>query len=1165
MFRIMRLLFGILFSLAAFEMAYADLVSLFDGKTLNGWKGNQTFWKVENGAITGESTAANPCKKTTYLVYTKKQVANFELIVSFRFLTKEGNSGIQYRSQIVPNTFQIQGYQADLETGNNYSGILYDQGRRGIVARRGQSMTIAANGKKSIKSLPSGELAQKSIKHGQWNEYKIVADGNTLSHYINGHKTVQVIDNDRKHSRGKGYIALQLHQGPAMKVQFKNIRLLELDHKEALPTPQWIWSSTLRNNQEVAFSKTLNIDQDPSHLELTYTCDNAASLYINGKLVSKNTDWQKPIVLKVGKYLVKGENKIRVVATNHDGPAGLLLQMGKWVKSDTSWIATVKGGKREKAVRVGMHGDAPWGQVFHKAEHANSEITSLPGFEVEELYSVDKPQGSWVAMAFDHEGKLYVSSQYGQLYRLTLKEGKVAKIESVKSPGKAQGLCWAYGSLYMSVATGKKGGVYRLTDTNKDGSFDKQEHIIPIKAGGEHGIHSIIKSNDGGLYFVAGNFIQIPQGARSINHNNWKEDVLLKHLLDPRGHANHVRAPGGFVMHFQPDGSDRKVVGSGMRNTYDIALSPDGSLFGYDADMEWDAGTPWYRPTRLIHITPGSEFGWRTGTSKWPEYFADSLPSVLDMGPGSPTGTVFGTHAKFPKRYREALYLLDWTFGRIYAVHLTPDGASYRAEKEVFVSGKPLPVSDAAIGPDGAMYFIVGGRRLNSKLYRISYNGKWMNEPVNKTPPPLTALLNQLLDKPDGGFVWKHLDHSDRRVRYTARVALEVMGNAPWMTLYMEETSPVKVIEASIALARLEKEYELLLKKISAIDFARLDETQKLACLRALSLCLSRNQSAINSSYIERIRKQLEVQFPAPSFHLNVELARVLTKLESKSSTQHILHLMETAVNEAEDIDPNLLKGNRQYGKAFERMLANQPNAKALRFALILMSAKQGWSPASVKRYYSWLNEAELKDGGESYKGFIRNIRKEALKGLSADLQQVANKLPKPVWNAEPIPIAKGPGRAWTLQEARKETADLSKANYENGRKMFQATLCSRCHVHGNKGGVSGPNLTNLATRFNKEDILKAILDPSEVISEQYHFHMITLTDGSTVVGKVLSKGKDNTIIAPSAFDLSQTISIPTAKIQSTQVSKASPMPPALVNALSADELRDLMKFLTTE
>jgi hypothetical protein len=156
-----RFILGILVSMSA---AFADDLVIFDGKSLDGWHGDPKFWKVEEGTITGESTPENPCDKTTYLRYTKQGVDDFELTLSFRFLSEKGNSGIQYRSKFFPDNFQVEGYQADMETGKNYSGILYDQGGRGIVAKRGESVIISSDGKKVVKTLQSGDLAQKSIK-----------------------------------------------------------------------------------------------------------------------------------------------------------------------------------------------------------------------------------------------------------------------------------------------------------------------------------------------------------------------------------------------------------------------------------------------------------------------------------------------------------------------------------------------------------------------------------------------------------------------------------------------------------------------------------------------------------------------------------------------------------------------------------------------------------------------------------------------------------------------------------------------------------------------------------------------------------------------------------------------------------------------------------------
>ena len=135
---------------------------------------------------------------------------------------------------------------------------------------------------------------------------------------------------------------------------------------------------------------------------------------------------------------------------------------------------------------------------------------------------------------------------------------------------------------------------------------------------------------------------KLPKMNGSLVPTNWDEDLLLKRLPDARGHAANIRAPGGWIGRFDKDGKNWKTVAMGFRNSYDMAFNIDGELFAYDSDMEWDAGTPWYRPTRLYHIASGADFGWRTGTGKWPQWFPDALPPLYDIGPGSPVGVISG-------------------------------------------------------------------------------------------------------------------------------------------------------------------------------------------------------------------------------------------------------------------------------------------------------------------------------------------------------------------------------------------------------------------------------------------------------------------------------------------------------------------------------------------
>ena len=600
-----------------------------------------------------------------------------------------------------------------------------------------------------------------------------------------------------------------------------------------------------------------------------------------------------------------------------------------------------------------------------------------------------------------------------------------------------------------------------------------------------------------------------------------------------------------------------------MRNTYDIALSPTGDIFGYDSDMEYDIGAPWYKPTRVIHLIDGAEFGWRRGTSKWPAYYADSLGSVNDIGPGCPTGVVFGTNAKFPLKYRKALYVLDWTFGRMYALHLKPDGSTYTADRETFLSGKPLPLTDAVIGPDGAMYFLTGGRRLQSFLYRVDYTGKESTQgTITSTPSKVQDKLRMIQKSRDLNTLWTTLASTDRTLRYSARVSLETLPVASWAQRFKNTTDAQTIITGSISIARNKGDRQLAITKLLSLDFTKLALTQQLEYLRATSLIfirLGETDAATKAEFAQR----LESSYPSPDTYLNRELCRVLVYLDSSQIVSTTTFLMQSSVAVKKDISSEVLQGNDRYAKDFNEMFKNQPDAQAMHYALMLKNARVGWTPATVTAYYTWLNKAESKSGGKSYKGFIKNIRKEALGKLPANLKVIAEKAPKHIPPAIPLPIAKGPGRMWTAEAALAAVADLSKANAANGKKMFVATLCAQCHTHSGKGGNSGPELSNLGGRFSKNDILTAIIKPSEVISDQYNFSILHLKDKSQVHGRILKEDATHVFVASSAFNLSVQTPIEKSKILKRTASPVSPMPPSLINSLNPDELRDLMLFLT--
>jgi len=204
--------------------ATSDAVSIFDGKTLKGWSGLPANWSVQDGAITGENKADAPIANNTFIVYDKP-VKDFELTLEFRIMG--GNSGIQYRSKLIDkDKFIVGGYQADIDAGKRYMGINYEERGRGILAERGEIIAVDAEGKKSrVGSAGDADALLSQVKWEDWNRYRIVAKGNKLQHFINDQLMSEVQDSETLKGSAEGVLALQLHAGPPMKVQFKNIQL----------------------------------------------------------------------------------------------------------------------------------------------------------------------------------------------------------------------------------------------------------------------------------------------------------------------------------------------------------------------------------------------------------------------------------------------------------------------------------------------------------------------------------------------------------------------------------------------------------------------------------------------------------------------------------------------------------------------------------------------------------------------------------------------------------------------------------------------------------------------------------------------------------------------------------------------------------------------------
>ena len=844
-------------------------------------------------------------------------------------------------------------------------------------------------------------------------------------------------------------------------------------------------------------------------------------------------------------------------------------------------------------------------------EPKDPKITNLKlpeGFHAERLYGPSaKGEGSWVSMTFDDKGRIIASDQYGAIYRLkvpaigdTITKTSIEELKiygdtiNTKSPvtiGHAHGLLWAFNSLYVMINNRsndklKRGsGLYRLQDTNGDDTFDKITLIKELDGEGEHGPHSVILSPDKkSIYVVAGNFTKIPKVNSYRNFPESKIDNLFPLIKDPNGHDNTVQTLGGWVAHLDSTGTNWELIASGFRNPFDISFNDQGDLFAYDSDMEWDFGTPWYRPTRIVHVTSGAEFGWRPGTDKWSPKYPDNLPAVINVGQGSPTNLVSGLNARFPKKYRKALFAFDWSFGIIYAIHNEPDGASYKTTGEEFISGAPLPLTDGVVGPDGALYFLTGGRRLESDLYRVYYGDNSLpNDPLPVTELTNTQKIRRQLESYHGvknpaavGFAWPYLKDADRFIRYAARIAIENQPVEEWYNKLLAEKDAVILTHAAIANARkgLTGSGKAVVSLLAKVDFTKLTEPQQLDLLRAIELNFIRLGDP-DTETKNLVSAALSPSYPAKTNALNRELSKLLVYIDAPKAVEKTMALLAIAKDDAPaqksiSESSDLILRNPQYGMDIAAMLSKVPPAQQTWYANVLSQAKNGWTPATQKQYFQWYYKAFGYKGGVCYVGFINTARKNALANVPKDKFEMYNKISGDSIvsiSRSGVPagtiMPKGPGKNWKITNAVNAVdSSVGERNFTRGKSMFAATLCASCHQMNGEGGVAGPDLTQLGTRFSTKDILESIIEPSKTISDQFGSTIFFLKKGGSVLGRLIRQDNKNYYISqnPFATDVVRTLS--KNEVARTRVSETSPMLPGMINGLNSEELSDLIAYL---
>lgn len=967
----------------------------------------------------------------------------------------------------------------------------------------------------------------------------------------------------------------------------------------------WIWNQpTAQDNQRVCFRRDFEVPKDLVAAEITASADNWYRLWINGKFVDWNQDWTQVGKYDVSKLLEPGtKNLIAIEAGNQDAAAGLALSLKMTINSgkvlrmstDHSWQCSdqspngweTKGFDAhnwQPAVELVKMGGAPWGDLFNaRSAPAAPGIKVAQDFELKKLYNVPSEQGSWVAMTMNARGELICSDQYGALYLVVPAAANSDQAPLVKplaaAIAGAHGLLWHRGNLYVTVneTVGGESGVYRLTNPQSDDQFGKPELLKSVAGRSEHGPHGLVASPDGEwIYFVAGNHTDLAKMDNHLPLTNWAEDQLLPRQPDANGHARTRMAPGGWIARFRPTDNYWELVSIGYRNTYDIGFNLQGDLFAYDSDMEWDLGAPWYRPTRINYVMPGSELGWRNGSGKWPAYYEDSLAPCVEIGPGCPTGVISGKGAAFPERYQRAIYAMDWTFGTIYAIHPNATGAIDTATTEEFIAGENMPFTDGVIGSDGHMYFLTGGRRTQSALWRVRYTGKENTSPVKTLPA--TKLTQQRRELEQGilnpstanlDLAWRELGSTDRTQRYAARLILEKQAPDRWLARLSSEKDPWRVIGATMALARMNHHdsRSQCFKSLLQLPWPQLNEAQKINWLRAVGLLFIRHGEPTNEEKAQLI-PLLSPLFPQQSSELNRELCRMLCYIQAPGIVERVLQLMDAAAPEPQPNWAELATRNKNYGGTVQKMLANYPPVQNLFYAYCLRVMPGPWASGQRERHLAWLDRAASCQGGNSYKGYVRMIREET---LSLATQEEKQRL-IPTQNAVApsyltnLPEVSGPGRMWTVDAVTALAAKgLEDADLAAGKKMFQASLCAACHAINGEGGASGPQLTALAGRFSARDIAESIIEPSQVISDQYNFDTISKKDGSKVFGKILAEKDEILIVATNAFDMTQREEIAKHDVSSIKPSPVSPMPPGLINRLNETELRNLLAYLLSK
>jgi putative heme-binding domain-containing protein len=949
-------------------------------------------------------------------------------------------------------------------------------------------------------------------------------------------------------------------------------------------TPHWL-SGTNQAGKARRLSKSFSIDEPVQRAELKLAADFCtAAVAFNGQPVISVEPYCPLQVVDVTRHLRRGNNELGISTTPIAGPAAVALSLtlvGKdgtatTIVSDESWSGAESRGlvppeqwglDRRSAEISPFDNYEQWRQASGNGDDKGPKFWLAPGFEVARVRQAAADEGSWIALAFDPQGRATISREDTGLLRMTLAadRGSVTRVEPIQVDlPECRGLMYIDGHLYANANNART--MYRLR-IDEEGLVHDLKRLREFAGGVGHGRNDLALGPDGLVYSIHGDSVQAP-GEPIVDRTS----PLRESRRGPPRHE-------GYVVRGDRDGKRWELVCTGLRNPYGIAFNKTGDLFTYDADNEYDMGTPWYRPTRIVQLVSGADYGYREAGGRWPPEFPDhpdnGLPTI-DVGRGSPTAVMFGTNLDFPSPYREALFVLDWAYGRVLAVHLAPRGAGYRASLELFMQGKPLNVTDLAAGPDGAMWLITGGRKTRSALYRVARTAR-------PAPPPapgrheheaaefaaqkrdLRLKLEALHVRPgeaDAPAAWRHLADADPLIRHAARIALE---QRPKVALFAQHET-LSAIDASgdAALptrARLEFLQSIartgdpdraakLVGELLELPSAGLDLSGQFVVAFLYAECLARAPQAV-AGRSEKVARQLAGIWPDPAAD-GLQVSPFGTSLELRRR----LALLLAGLGDATVVDrvaKSLLPGPSQE----DRLLG----------LLALRHTRHGWTSSTRREYFTALRDARQFVGGEGLPAFLDRLRNDSLATLGeGERSAVEDQLAAGAADDEPLPPPRRKIASWTLDNLRPlAERDALPGDAKRGAAIFREALCSRCHRAGATGPAVGPDLTFAARRFGRGDMLEAIVEPSRSVAENYRNLNIITDSGQVLVGRLASAGDyraEKLRLNTDPLRPGQIVEIDKKEVAEQRFVETSPMPQGLLDGFTREEIADLLAFL---